>query len=270
MSKMFPTASERTTRRAALYKRLDAFLDNHVPSDGGYAPATDEDVQFMQGVFEEIADLKFGRDPDGDQVLGTVAWNRRRGRMETFFFPHDPSERTLGREPTPLDQITHENQMARATGFMASVLHRHLDRISMESDMRRDAAMKVVDGETFVEAYRVTLARDPIAAEKMLDDEMAKRTPLFDKRGPIHNMMREEFGAVMVEETRVAGMAIDHVLSMLATAHVTDRQIEKEVADTIMPALARFGKATFKDQVERWNSLYNERRRARMLLTTAS
>lgn len=113
----FPTPEQRAQRRAILHRELDAFLDDYVdrePGSDGYPAVTYEMLSPIYQLFQEIVDLKFARDCDGDGVIQIRLNSRYMGQMSEVYFPHGPDHRSQkGEEATVEDYIRHAADLTR-------------------------------------------------------------------------------------------------------------------------------------------------------------
>lgn len=123
IAERWPDDAHRAERRAKLFERLNTFLDAFVETRGsGWAAATREDVSEMADIWQEIADLKFERDCDGDSVINFDVANRQHGRLVSTFVPYAPRDGRGGvEEPVQtIDEIDFVKQSVRAARFLIS------------------------------------------------------------------------------------------------------------------------------------------------------
>lgn len=87
----WPNAEERMARKKVLMERISTYLDTFVDNpQGGWPDATEQDRQEMENIFDEISNLKFARDEDGDSVT-RIRVGLRTGPFDLVSF-HVPSE----------------------------------------------------------------------------------------------------------------------------------------------------------------------------------
>ncbi len=164
LAEMYPTAEARETRRAKLFERIDAFLDaGYIESGpgGGWAPIEREQENEFREIFDEIIDLKVGRDADGDRTILAYIDNRRRGRLETIHVPYIHRGSTdEDREPTHLDELEKISELQRAGRYAQSLADNIIRdaQIAVEEMVRAERI--VVERNAAVEAFSTRLDVD--------------------------------------------------------------------------------------------------------------
>lgn len=74
---------------ADVVKRVEKFLETPVENDtGGWTEVSREDWLELVEIFEDILDVKFERDPDGDHTIQFETCHRQHGRMEVIPVPY--------------------------------------------------------------------------------------------------------------------------------------------------------------------------------------
>lgn len=129
----WPDEAQRKSRRAELHETLDTFLDTFVETkDGGWAAAQNGDLSEIQDIFQEIIDLKFERDCDGDAVIDYHVVNRRYGRLISTYTPHPPRDRD-GEEPVhSRDILEFIRESTRAASYLISSGQHILDTMDYQ------------------------------------------------------------------------------------------------------------------------------------------
>lgn len=129
----WPDEAQRKVRRAELHETLDKFLDTFVEAkDGGWAAAQNGDLSEIQDIFQEIIDLKFERDCDGDAVIDYHVVNRRYGRLISTYTPHPPRDRD-GEEPVhSRDILEFIRESTRAASYLISSGQHILDTMDYQ------------------------------------------------------------------------------------------------------------------------------------------
>lgn len=86
MYETFPDAAERKYRRDILFTSLSSFLDDFRCSGQG-AYATPDDMVDLNSILEEIINLKFERDADGDHTVTFATNHNHHTRLISYNFP---------------------------------------------------------------------------------------------------------------------------------------------------------------------------------------
>lgn len=108
-------AQIRVAAREALRVRLETFLDTQEGDGYGWPEVKLEDMREFYAIIGEIADLKFVRDCDGDQVLTFAVASRKEGRLIYAIVPHDPGCNTEGFESQKVEDIAWQQWFIDAT-----------------------------------------------------------------------------------------------------------------------------------------------------------
>lgn len=153
IERMWPDAEQRAARRAKLHETLDVFLDTFVEAEGGWAMAEQPDVSVLREIIQEIADLKFQRDGDGDSVINFHVVNRRRGRLISTFVPYQPRDRDGAEPVTARDTLTFIRESVRAARYLISSgedVLRTLDYDFEEVEKALPPVVRLADAEATV------------------------------------------------------------------------------------------------------------------------
>ena len=119
----WPNEEQRKARRAKLHENLDIFLDAFVETQGsGWAAAETADTDALHAIMQEVVDLKFERDCDGDSVINYHIVNRRHGRLISTYVPYQPrTKRSDTEEPiTARDILEYIRESVRAARYLIS------------------------------------------------------------------------------------------------------------------------------------------------------
>lgn len=165
----------REKRTEALQAELAAFLAVEVKSTGGYAEASLDDARALSKLFDKIIDLKFERDPDGDQVIEYDLVNRKFARMISVQVPNSPYFRG---DPSPLEAAQHSASIGRVIAFLAGSaddllrvhthdLQRAVDRAEGEEKRSVETARiaKLISDKKATKAVEALLAAEKLYGE---------------------------------------------------------------------------------------------------------
>jgi hypothetical protein len=204
----YPDAEARAKRRVKLFDTLGTFLDEFRESSegGGWAEVTDDDMQELRSIFNEIIALKVGLDADRDQTIEFALCNRRKGRMTPLDQPYPPHfERGRVGDPeyTAEAAMTWLYEAQRNLGYAQAVVTSMTTEVeSFTREVLQRTRAEREKGEYFVrlEADIQTLPY------KEVFDRMTEATKRysndFDRFTPIKARVAERFPNELAEEAQ--------------------------------------------------------------------
>ncbi len=247
---LWPNKDQRATRRAQLHTRLGAFLENFVDdAASGYPTVSDKDVSELQEIFAEIADLKFARDPDGDQVISSTLCDRSRYRLISEHIPHS------ARSDDPVERAAYLSRLASSQQYLVSSAADISRTISHE--LNRDHVRLTRDHDIKQwtrQVFGLIDLGDADAAEDLIYRGNATLKPASETV----EILRARLSEIMPNETETARAGLEKALDILEAASLD--QSDGFVNDLFTAARNRFGREPFRAESQRWNLIADQRR----------
>lgn len=258
----FPDEDQRKARRAKLFERIGAFLDEGyvgMHEGDGFARITREQVQEMWGIFYEIAALKVSPDCDGDNSVEIAVAARHMGRLtytvipnEPTFFEDDGRGKQVRRDLTADEELAHISELSRAHTFLSGTANHLSDQIQhlvYQNVKRREqhAAFlaKVAEVQTMIE----TKAVDFKEASRAIYD-----LPSGEENSKLQVLYRQTYADVF-------GAAEEALLAEIDAAG-DDLEKNRAVREKIIEALPVYGSIGLARAFNRFNNKVGIRRRA--------
>ena len=260
----WPDAVERLGRREALHAALDDYLDKYIIGDGGWALAEKEDISGLRMLINEIIDLKFERDPDGDAVVDYQLVNRRTHLLKAFAIPNHPREHKVDE----YDLLVYQQDILSAAGWMTSLaadltktvereMRERLIRLQEErkADARLTSILNEIDSDMFGSPKASKLLADFETEFKRKLDEVPLQTRLEE--------IRNKIGQKSPDDVRALRNELSIALDKYEESDPDDRAREHPTYMLLSGAYKSYGRNAFRAEIDRFNLIGEKRRQAR-------
>lgn len=123
--------------KGELFKKIDEFFDEQIPSNGGYADVSEHELLKFRDIIYGIAELKWERDADGGLPISVRVRNKHTEQPD-YYSLIKRADADLDLEELKREIELAENNMQVAGEQRSSLVRELIHRVKMMQELKGD------------------------------------------------------------------------------------------------------------------------------------